>query len=103
MPRFLFLLPALMLGACAYHTSRSSMVVVTDAKGVVEKCTEVAKIDGQSGAQMIMPLDKSRDSVITRLKIDAAEMGGTHVLANVADVKWKGTDTTGTVYKCSVN
>jgi hypothetical protein len=52
---------------------------------------------------MIMPLDKSRDSVITRLKIDAAEMGGTHVLANVADVKWKGTDTTGTVYKCSVN
>lgn len=103
MPRFLFVLPALMLGGCAYHTSRSSMVVVTDAQGVVEACKDLGKIDGQSGPQMIMPLDKSRDSVITRLKIDAAEMGGTHVLASVADVKWKGSDTTGTVYKCSVN
>lgn len=101
MPRLLFLLPALMLGACAYHTSRSSMVVVTDAQGVVEGCTSLGKIDGRSGPQMIMPLDKSRDSVITRLKIDAAAMGGTHVLASVAEVKWKGADTTGTVYRCS--
>ncbi|MGX5735789.1 hypothetical protein [Bosea thiooxidans] len=100
MPRFLFLLPALMLGACAYHTSRSSVVVVTDAKGVVENCTDLGKIDGQSELQAIMPLDKSRDSVISRLKIRAAEMGGTHVLASVADVKWKGPDATGTVYKC---
>ncbi len=101
MPRFLFLLPALMLGACAYHTSRSSVVVVTDAKGVVENCTDLGKIDGQSQFQAIMPLDKSRDTVIAHLKIRAAEMGGTHVLASVADVKWKGPDAIGTVYKCS--
>jgi hypothetical protein len=100
MPRFLFLLPALMLGACAYHTSRSSVVVVTDAKGVVEGCADLGKIDGQSQFQAIMPLDKSRDTVISHLKIRAAEIGGTHVLASAADAKWKGEDATGTVYKC---
>ena len=100
MPRFLILLPALLLGACAYHTSRSSIVVVTDAKGVVENCAALGAIDGQESFQSIMTLDKTRDSVITRLKIRAAEMGGTHVLASVADVKWKGPDTKGTVYRC---
>lgn len=100
MPRFLFLLPALILGGCAYHTSRTSVVVVTDAASVVEGCTNLAKIDGQSSMQAIMPLDKNRDAVITRLKIDAAEMGGTHVVAPVADIKWRGGDSSGTVYKC---
>jgi hypothetical protein len=101
MPRFFILLPALLLGACAYHTSRSSMVVVTDAKGVVEACTSLGEIDGQQDLQSIMTLDKTRDSVIARLKIHAAEMGGTHVLASVADIKWKGPDSKGTVYKCN--
>jgi len=100
MPRFLMLLPALILGGCAYHTSRSSVVVITDSQQVVEGCTSLGKIDGQSSLRAIMPLDKNRDSVITRLKIDAAEMGGTHVVAAVADVKWTGGDSSGTVYKC---
>ncbi|MCO5091463.1 hypothetical protein [Bosea sp. (in: a-proteobacteria)] len=101
MPRFFILLPALLLGACAYHSSRSSIVVVTDAKGVVETCAALGEIDGQESLQSIMTLDKTRDSVITRLKIAAAEMGGTHVLASVADIKWKGPDSKGTVYKCN--
>lgn len=76
MPRFFILLPALLLGACAYHTSRSSIVVVTDAKSVVENCAKLGEVDGQDSSQVIMPLDKTRDSVITRLKIAAAELGG---------------------------
>jgi hypothetical protein len=101
MPRFFFLLPALLLGACAYHTSRSSIVVVTDAKSVVENCTSLGEVEGGESLQSIMTLDKTRDSVITRLKIAAAEMGGSHVLASAADIKWKGPDTRGTVYKCN--
>lgn len=100
MPRFSILLPVLLLGACTYHTSRSSIVVVTDAKGVVENCASLGEIDGQDGSQAIMPLDKTRDSVVARLKIAAAEKGGTHVHATAADIKWKGPDTKGTVYKC---
>ena len=100
MPRFFILLPALLLGACAYHTSRSSIVVMTDAKGVVENCAKLGDIDGREGLQAIMPLDKTRDSVIVRLKIAAGELGGTHVLAKAADIKWKGPETNGTVYKC---
>jgi hypothetical protein len=101
MMRFFILLPALLLGSCAYHTSRSSVVVVTDAKGVVENCQSIGEIDGQSEFHTVMTLDKTRDSIITRLKIRAAEMGGTHVLATVADIKWKGPDAKGTVYKCN--
>ena len=101
MPRLFMLLPALLLGACAYHTSRSSIVVVTDAQSVVENCTKLGEIDGQDSSQSIMPLDKTRDSVITRLKIAAAEQGGTHVVTKVADIKWKGPETNGTVYKCT--
>ena len=100
-PRFLILLPALLLGACAYHTSRSSVVVVTDAKGVVENCTKLGEIDGRSEFHSVLTLDKARDSVITRMKISAADMGGTHVLSSVADIKWKGPETSGTVYKCN--
>lgn len=101
MPRFFILLPALLLGACTYHTSRSSIVVVTDAKSVVENCSKLGEIDGDHSSHAIMPLDKTRDSVVARLKIAAAEKGGTHVLANAADIKWKGPDTKGTVYKCN--
>ena len=42
MPRFFFLMPVLLLGACTYHTSRSSVVVVTDA-------TAAAKLPGFDG------------------------------------------------------
>ncbi|BCB18447.1 hypothetical protein [Bosea sp. ANAM02] len=101
MPRFFILLPALLLGACTYHNARSSIVVVTDAKSVVENCTKLGEIDGQHGSQAIMTLDKTRDSVIARLKIAGAELGGTHVFAAAADIKWKGPDTSGTVYKCN--
>lgn len=101
MPRLLILAPALLLGACAYHTARSSVVVITDSKGVVENCSKLGEIDGKSEVQAIMPLDKTRDSAMTRLKIRAAELGGTHVLAGIADIKWKGPDTSGVVYKCN--
>ncbi len=100
MPRFFILLPVLLLGACTYHTSRSSIVVVTDTKSVVENCRTLGEIDGQDSSQAIMPLDKTRDSVVARLKIAAAEMGGSHVFATAADITWKGPDTRGTVYKC---
>ena len=100
MARLFILLPALLLGACAYHTSRSSIVVMTDAQSVVENCTKLSEIDGQDSSHAIMPLDKTRDSVVARLKIAGAEKGGTHVLATAADIKWKGPDTKGTVYKC---
>lgn len=98
--RFLILAPALILGACAYHNSRSSMVVVTDAAKVVESCTKLGEIDGTSGYEGFVPVDKARDTVLVRLKIRGAELGGTHVFSTVADIKWKGQRTTGTVYKC---
>ncbi|UZF90248.1 DUF4156 domain-containing protein [Bosea sp. NBC_00550] len=101
MPRFFILVPALLLGACAYHTSRSSIVVVTDAKGVVENCTKLGEIDGRSDLHSVLLTDTARDSIITRLKIKGAEMGGTHVFSTVADIKWKGPETSGTVYKCN--
>lgn len=101
MPRFFFLMPVLLLGACTYHNSRSSIVVVTDAKSVVENCTKLGEIDGQDSSHAIMPLDKTRDSVVARLKIAGAEKGGTHVFATAADIKWKGSDTKGTVYRCT--
>ena len=76
MPRFFILLPALLLGACSYHTSRSSIVVVTDAKSVVENCAALGQVDGQDSSQAMMPLDKTRDSVVARLKIAGAEKSG---------------------------
>ncbi len=103
MPR-LPLLPALMLpvllGACAIPTSRSNIVVLTDNKAVVESCTSLGEIDGASELHSVLILDKARDAAISRLKIRAADLGGTHVLTSVADIKWKGPSTTGTVYKC---
>lgn len=100
-PRFLILAPALFFGACAYQTSRTSVVVVTDADKVVASCTKLGEIDGVSGYEGFVPVDKTRDIVLARLKIRGAELGGTHVFSTVADVKWKGLKTTGTVYRCS--
>ncbi|MGO4171646.1 hypothetical protein [Bosea sp. TAF32] len=99
-PRLILLLPALFLGACAYHTSRSSAVVVTDAEKVVEGCTKLGVIDGKSELHSVLLTDTARDTIVTRLKIRAAEMGGSHVVSSAADIKWKGPDTSGTVYKC---
>ncbi len=105
MPRRLLLLPALMviapmLAACAIPTSRSNIVVLTDSKAVVEPCKSLGEIDGASELHSILVLDKARDATLARLKIRAADLGGTHVLTTVADIKWKGPSTTGTVYKC---
>jgi hypothetical protein len=99
-PRFLLLLPALLLGACAYQTSRSSIVVITNTQGVVENCQKLGEIDGNSDFGSIVPLDKAREMALTRLKIRGAELGGTHVFSEIADIKWKSGKTTGTVYKC---
>ncbi|KRE16963.1 hypothetical protein ASE63_14750 [Bosea sp. Root381] len=104
MPR-LFLLSTLLaiplvLGACAIPTSRSNIVVLTDSKAVVEPCRQIGEIDGASELHSILVLDKARDATLARLKIRAADMGGTHVLTPVADIKWKGPSTKGIVYKC---
>jgi hypothetical protein len=48
----------------------------------------------------VLILDKARDAALARLKTRGADMGGTHVLSSVADIKWKGPSTAGTVYKC---
>lgn len=100
-----FLLPALMvptllLAACAIPTSRSNIVVLTDNKAVVESCKSLGDIDGASELHAILVLDKAREATIARLKARAADLGGSHVLTGVADIKWKGPSTSGTVYKC---
>ena len=100
-PCLLLLLPTLALGACAVHNSRSSMVVVTDNQKVVESCAKLGEADGASGFEPVVPIDKSRDTILHRLKIRAAQMDGTHVLSSVADIKWKGPNSTGTVYRCN--
>lgn len=105
MLRRLPLLPALlvlapMLGACAIATSRSNIVVLTDSKAVIEPCTKLGEINGDSELQSILVLDKARDAAIARLKIRGADLGGTHVFTTVADIKWKGPSTAGTVYRC---
>ncbi|KPF73158.1 hypothetical protein IP69_00940 [Bosea sp. AAP35] len=91
---------ALMLGSCAIPTARSNIVVLTDNKAIVEPCTRLGEIDGASELHAILVLDKAREAALSRLKIRGADMGGTHVLSSVADIKWKGPSTSGTVYKC---
>lgn len=100
MLRFLLLVPVVALSACVIPTSRSNIVVVTDSKAVVEPCKKLGEIDGSSAIGQALLLDKARDAAVARLKVRAAELGGTHVLSSVADIKWKGPDTAGTVYKC---
>lgn len=100
MPRVLFVLPLLALAACAIPTSRSNIVVVTDNKAVVEPCKKVGDVDGGSGLGGVLLLDQARDSALARLKIRAAEIGGTHVLSPVAALNWKGASTAGVAYSC---
>lgn len=97
---FLLLAPALALGACAIPNSASNAVVVTDTQAVVETCKRIGNTNGDSGINQALLLDRARDSALARLKIRAAEAGGTHVLSSVADPKWKGPSTDGVIYKC---
>jgi hypothetical protein len=96
----ILLLGAVTLGGCAFQTSRTSIVVITDSKAVIEPCTKLGEINGDSTIGAILLTDKARDTAIARLKIRGAELGGTHVFSTIADIKWKGPDTSGTVYKC---
>jgi hypothetical protein len=90
----------LALSACAIPTSRSNIVVITEAQTVVEGCQRLGVIDGGSPLRQVLLVDQQREAALSRLKIAAAEMGGTHVLTPIADIKWKGPDTSGTVFKC---
>lgn len=107
MLRSFFLLPMLGLsmlglGACAgVSTSRVNTVVVTDSKAVVASCTKLGDIDGGSTLGKAMLRDTARDSALARLKTGGAQLGGTHVQSSVADIRWRGRDTSGVVYKCS--
>lgn len=100
MLRYLLLAPALALAACAVPNSASNAVVVTDSKAVVERCTRLVEINGDSGVSHAILMDRARDSAMSRLKIRGAEAGGTHVLSDVAAHNWKGPSTQGTVYRC---
>lgn len=96
----LFLVPACALGACAIPNSASNAVVVTETKEIVESCKRIGDTNGDSGVNQALLLDRARDSALSRLKIRAAEAGGTHVLSSVADPKWKGPSSDGVIYKC---
>jgi hypothetical protein len=98
--RFAPLLVLVLLPACAVSRSTVNKVVITENKGVVEKCTKVADLDGAPLAGSLLLRDPRRDAVIAKLKSAAAEQGATHVQAAVADIKWKGRDTAGVAYKC---
>jgi hypothetical protein len=100
MLRSLWLLPLLALTACVTPTSRSNIVVLTDNAGVVEGCASLGPIDGSPPLKEILLRDQAREGAIARLKAGAAERGGTHVKTSVADIKWKGPDTSGIVYRC---
>jgi hypothetical protein len=97
---FLLFAPAFALSACAIPNSASNAVVVTDAQAVVETCKRIGDTNGDVGVNQALLLDRARDSALGRLKIRAAEAGGTHVLSSVADPKWKGPGTDGVIYKC---
>jgi hypothetical protein len=103
MSRLLLLLPVCALAGCAIATSRSSVVVLTDSQVVIEGCTKLGEIDGSSTIGQALLLDQQREAAIARLKIRGADLGGTHVLTSVADIKWKGPGTSGQVYRCAPN
>lgn len=88
------------LGGCAIPNSASNAVVVTSTQAVVESCKKIGETNGDSGINQALLLDRARDTALSRLKIRAAEAGGTHVLSEVAEPKWKGPSTAGTIYKC---
>lgn len=91
---------ASVLGACAIPNSASNAVVVTNTREVVETCKKIGETNGDAGVNQALLLDRARDTALSRLKIRGAEAGGTHVLSDVADPKWKGPSTAGTIYKC---
>jgi hypothetical protein len=101
MLRPLLLLPICALAGCAIATSRSNVVVLTDSQVVVEGCAKLGEIDGGSPLGQALLLDQQREAAIARLKIRGADLGGTHVFTTVADIKWKGPETSGQVYRCS--
>lgn len=100
MPRILLALPLLALSACAIPTSRSNIVVVTDNKAVVEPCKRLGDVDGSSTIGAVLLLDMAREAALARLKSRTAELGGTHVLSTVADLKWRGRSAAGVAYSC---
>lgn len=100
MRRFACLIAAASLAGCAVPSPRANIVVVTTAQAVVEKCTSLGVIDGDSEIGRMLLTDQARDAALRRLKIRAAERDGTHVLSTVADPKWKGPGTGGTLYRC---
>ncbi len=99
--RSVLILAACGVAACAVPRSRSNMVVVTDNKAIVESCTRIGEINGDSAMGAILLRDSARDSALARLKASAAEQDGTHVLSGVATTSWKGPSTAGTLYKCA--
>ncbi len=101
MLRFAPLLALLLLPACAASKASANKVAITDNKAVVEKCTKVADLDGAPTAGSIMLRDPKRDAAIAKLKAAAAEQGATHVHTTLADIKWKGPDTSGVAYRCA--
>lgn len=98
--RALLLLPVLALTACTVTTSRISKVVVTDNKSVVASCTSLGDIDGASTLNRLLLRDKARDAALSQLKAAGADLGATHVLTPVAELKWAGKDFKGVAYRC---
>ena len=77
-----------------------SKVVVTDNKSVVASCTSLGDIDGASTLNRLLLRDKARDAALSQLKAAGADLGATHVLTPVADIKWAGMDFKGVAYRC---
>jgi hypothetical protein len=105
MPRFAstlaLALAASSLAACVTPNSRSNQVVLTGNQAVVAGCSRIGVVEGAPVHRGILLRDQARDAIILRLKLRTAEMGGTHVIAAVADPKWPGTDSSGTAFRCS--
>lgn len=98
---FALALAAVSLTACVTPNSRSNQVVLTNNQAVVANCTRVGVVEGAPMHRQILLRDQARDAIMLRLKVGTAEMGGTHVVAAVADPKWPGTDSSGTAFRCT--
>ena len=89
------------LAGCAIPNSRTNAVVVTDNKAVVEGCRKIGDIDGDGPIGQTVLMDRARDSAVARLKARGAEINGTHVLSEVANINWKRGSTAGMVFVCT--
>lgn len=98
---FALVLAAIALSACVTPSSRSNQVVLTNNQAVVANCTRVGVVEGSPSHRRILLRDQARDAIMLRLKVGTAEIGGTHVVAAVADPKWPGTDSSGTAFRCN--